>query len=211
MNGCPPRIQWDALIDKPPEVLIDQTYFVTGVGTVVGGTVMSGTIDTTTKLLLGPDGNGAFIPVSIKSVHCKRVPVKKCVPGQSAGFALKKVKRSTIRKGMVLVSPDLNPQANYEFTANVIVLFHSTTIHKNYQPVIQCMTIRQSAKIIRIKDREVLRTGDRATVVFRFLYRPEYLKVGMRLIFREGRCKGIGIISDVGEDKTPEITEEASN
>ena len=37
-----------------------------------------------------------------------------------------------------------------------------------------------------------IRTGDRAHVRFRFMYRPEFLKPGARLIFREGRTKGIG-------------------
>lgn len=86
------------------------------------------------------------------------------------------------------------------------VLFHSTTITVNYQPVIQCMTIRQSAKIVEILEKEVLRTGDRAKVRFQFMFRPEFLKVGMRLIFREGRCKGIGVVSAVSSvdpTKTP--------
>jgi hypothetical protein len=48
-----------------PEVLIDQTYFVTGVGTVVGGTVMSGVVSVNQNMLLGPDGNGLFIPVQV--------------------------------------------------------------------------------------------------------------------------------------------------
>jgi hypothetical protein len=89
------------------------------------------------------------------------------------------------------------------------VLFHSTTITVNYQPVIQCMTIRQSAKIVEILEKEVLRTGDRAKVKFQFMFRPEFLKVGMRLIFREGRCKGIGVISAVSSTdptKTPSTT-----
>jgi GTPase len=98
------------LVNGPPEVLIDQTYFVTGVGTVVGGTVMSGTIQGEQKMLLGPDGNGQFIPVQVKSVHSKRVPVKSAWAGQSAGFALKKIKRSLIRKGMVLVDAGSNPK-----------------------------------------------------------------------------------------------------
>lgn len=35
----------------------------------------------------------------------------------------------------------------------------------------------------------VLRTGDRATVQFEFISHPEFIKVGMRLLFREGRTK----------------------
>jgi GTPase len=197
LNMIPPRIQWDILVNGSPEVLIDQTYFVTGVGTVVGGTVMSGVVSVNQNMLLGPDGNGLFIPVQVKSVHTKRMPVKQAYAGQSAGFALKKVKRSLIRKGMVMVDISSKPKATWSFEADVIILYHSTTIHTNYQPVIQCMTMRQSAKITHIFDREVLRTGDRARVRFKFLYHPEYLKEGMRIIFREGRCKGIGIIAKV--------------
>ena len=72
-------------------------------------------------MLLGPDGNGAFVPVRVKSIHCKRVPVKQVKAGQvgapaarpsvgrvadaraaqAAGFALHKVRRTSIRTGMV--------------------------------------------------------------------------------------------------------------
>jgi GTPase len=101
---------------------------------------------------------------------------------------------------MVIIDPSITQRCTMEFEADVIVLFHSTTIHVNYQPVIQCLAMRQCAKIVEIKDRELLRTGDRARVVFKFLYHPEYLKIGFRLIFREGRCKGIGIITSVNID-----------
>lgn len=37
-----------------------------------------------------------------------------------------------------------------------------------------------------------LRTGERAVVHFRFIKYPEYLKVGQRLVFREGRTKAVG-------------------
>jgi hypothetical protein len=39
--------------------------------------------------------------------------------------------------------------------------------------------------------------GDSCTVCFKFLYRPEYLKVGLRVVFREANGKGIGIITAV--------------
>lgn len=35
----------------------------------------------------------------------------------------------------------------------------------------------------------VLRTGDRATVEFEFISNPEFVKEGMKLLFREGKTK----------------------
>lgn len=35
----------------------------------------------------------------------------------------------------------------------------------------------------------VLRTGDRATVTFEFITHPEYIKTGMKLLFRESKTK----------------------
>jgi GTPase len=195
MNLLPVRRDWESLVDKPAEFVIDQTFFVTGVGTVVSGIVTQGTISVNDSLALGPDGNGQFRNVAVKSIHCKRVNVKKVHAGQSASFALKKEKRSAIRKGMVLVEPK-SAKATWEFEAEVLVLYHSTTIKENYQPVIHCSCVRQCAKIIKMNT-ESLRTGDKATVKFRFMFRPEYMKIGERLIFREGRTKGLGCITAV--------------
>lgn len=58
------------------EFIIDETFGVPGVGTVVAGTVKQGVIHTNSNLLLGPSvGDGAFKPTSIKSIHYKRLPV----------------------------------------------------------------------------------------------------------------------------------------
>ena len=37
-------------------------------------------------------------------------------------------------------------------------------------------------------------------MAFRFVQRPEYLAVGDRILFREGRTKGLGIVKTVGYD-----------
>lgn len=55
------------------------------------------------------------------------------VAGQTAALALKKVKRSSVRKGMVLVDPRLGFQASWDFEADIAVLTHSTTIQLRYQ------------------------------------------------------------------------------
>jgi GTPase len=46
-------------------------------------------------------------------------------------------------------------------------------------------------------DRELLRAGDKGTIRFRFMYHPEYLKEGTTILFREGRTKGLGVVSKV--------------
>lgn len=60
--------------------------------------------------------------------------------------------------------------------------------------------ISQTCAIIDI-DRDHIRTGDRAMVAFQFVQRPEYLAVGDRILFREGRTKGLGLVKSVGYDE----------
>ncbi|XP_057369884.1 GTP-binding protein 1-like [Daphnia carinata] len=177
--------------DEPAEFSIDDSYSVPGVGTVVSGTTLRGTIRLNDTLLLGPDPVGQFIPITIKSIHRKRMPVKEVRGGQTASFALKKIKRSQIRKGMVLVSPLLNPTASWEFEGEILVLHHPTTISTRYQAMVHCGSLRQTAQI-QSMSQECLRTGDKALVNFRFIKHPEYIKPGLRLVFREGRTKAVG-------------------
>lgn len=44
-------------------------YWVDGVGTVVSGTVLAGTVTVNETLLLGPDNLGQFQPLQVKSIH----------------------------------------------------------------------------------------------------------------------------------------------
>lgn len=67
-----------------------------GVGTVVSGTTLRGLIRLNDTLLLGPDPLGTFIPIAVKSIHRKRMPVKEVRGGQTASFALKKVCHLTL-------------------------------------------------------------------------------------------------------------------
>jgi GTPase len=94
LNLLYPRME--ACIDEPAEFLIDDLYSVPGVGTVVSGTCLKGLIKTNDTLLLGPDAIGKFKPVVIKSIHRRRLPVSECHGGQTASFALKKVRFSGV-------------------------------------------------------------------------------------------------------------------
>ncbi|XP_045564331.1 GTP-binding protein 1 isoform X2 [Salmo salar] len=187
--------------DEPAEFQIDDTYSVPGVGTVVSGTTLRGLIRLNDTLLLGPDPLGSFLSIAVKSIHRKRMPVKEVRGGQTASFALKKIKRSSIRKGMVMISPRLTPQATWEFMAEILVLHHPTTISPRYQAMVHCGSIRQTATILTM-NRDCLRTGDKASVHFRFIKTPEYLHTDQRLVFREGRTKAVGTITKLLQSVT---------
>jgi len=196
LNLLPVRTEWEAAQKKPTEFHIDSTFSVPGVGTVVSGTLVAGNITVNQTLMLGPDEFGAFNPAVVKSIQTKRLPVRSVRAGQSAAIALKKIRRSALRKGMVMVDASLKPQSCREFEAEVLVLYHSTTISANYQAVIHCGVAQQTAKLVGL-NKDYMRTGDKAKVQFRFMYWNEYVKEGARLIFREGRTKGIGRVTRI--------------
>lgn len=84
------------------------------------------------------------------------------------------------------------PPQCMKFTAEIVVLNHHTTIENNYQPVVHCLTVTQSCRVLETGCEGPMRTGDRSRVLFEFMYRPEFMVLGARLILREGRAKGIG-------------------
>lgn len=195
----------------PFEFHINDTFSVPFVGTVVSGVVKSGVIHAGDSVLIGPDSLGQFQTTNIRSIERKRIPVPVCSAGQSASFALKRIRRKEVRKGMVVL-PKLDtrpPKVYREFVAEVLILSHATTIRPKYQAMLHVGPVSQTCAIIEI-DREFIRTGDRATVAFRFVQRPEYLVVGDRIFFREGRTKGYGIVKGLGFEEGSLKTVEGS-
>ncbi|ETI21289.1 hypothetical protein G647_07635 [Cladophialophora carrionii CBS 160.54] len=186
----------------PFEFHINDTFSVPFVGTVVSGVVKSGAIHAGDTVLVGPDSLGQFQNTKIRSIERKRIQVPACSAGQSASLALRNLRRKDVRKGMVVL-PKLEgppPKVYREFVAEVLILSHATTIRPKYQAMLHVGPVSQTCAIIDI-DREYIRTGDRATVAFRFVQRPEFLCVGERILFREGRTKGLGIVKSLGYEE----------
>lgn len=59
--------------------------------------------------------------------------------------------------------------------------------------MVHCGSIRQTARIVSM-EQDHIRTGDKTSARFRFVRHPEYLRVGAKLIFREGRTKAVGTV-----------------
>jgi GTPase len=216
LNILPHHGKYD--IDAPFEFHVNDTFSVPFVGTVVSGVVKSGVVHTGDTVLVGPDSLGQFTTTTIRSIERKRISVPGCSAGQSASFALRRVRRKDVRKGMVVLlgkseaNPNVpvpQPKVHREFVAEVLILSHATTIRTKYQAMLHVGPISQTCSIVDI-DRAYIRTGDRATVAFRFVQRPEFLAVGDRILFREGRTKGLGIVKEVGYDYNKPLNPEAT-
>ncbi|CAJ0582698.1 unnamed protein product, partial [Mesorhabditis spiculigera] len=177
----------------PAHFQIDDVYWVEGVGTVVSGTMLAGTVKVNDNLLLGPNSLGQFTPLAVKSIHRKRLPVTSVRSGQTASFALRKITKRDVRKGMVMVDPRVEPVASLQFEADILILHHPTTIKANYQAMLHIGSIRQTATLMHMT-KEVLRTGERDRVTFQFIKFPEFIRPGTKMVFREGRTKAVGTI-----------------
>jgi small GTP-binding protein len=197
-----PTIDWESKRNKDSIYWIDNVYHVKGIGIVIAGTLKTGEVKINDKMLLGPV-EGKFIEVQVKSIHNNfREDISMLTAGLSGCIAVKTINRKEIinkkkiRKGMVLyqcLDFEKRTKAIRSFSASITILHHPTTIKQNYEPVIHCGKIAQTA-IIESIDTECLRTGDKGIVKFKFKYRPEFIELDDVLIFREGKTKGIGKI-----------------
>ncbi len=184
--------------NSPVEYDIMDTFSVPFVGTVVSGTIKNGIVHAGDTLWLGPDGVGGFTAASIRTIQRKRVNVPCAKAGQSATFALRRLRRKDVRKGMVMLSKtDTPPSAVKEFVAECLILYHQSTIKVRYSAMVHCGPVAQTCQICEIFDKPFIRTGDRALVRFRFISHPEYVTPGQKLLFREGKTKGLGLIREV--------------
>lgn len=201
LNLLPKRKQYDK--SGPIEYIIDCVFKVPGAGTIIGGILKSGTLTIPTQLLLGPMYDGSFDSVQVKSIHCKKIPVRKVDFECYVCVGLKRTTEKKIERGQVLVSPSIKPSAIYEFEADIIILKgHSTTIRIGYEPILQVGMVRQTARIVDIilkNGKEIsnpcmLRSGDRAYVRFRYKYKPEYIKKDDCILLCEGKIKANGLV-----------------
>jgi elongation factor 1-alpha len=173
---------------------IDRLYRVSGVGTVVSGTIKTGEIRSGEEVYIGPFHDGSFKKVRVQSIEMHYYRIEKASDGDIVGLAVKGVRAEELRRGMVVTKKE--PKAVYEFVADVYVFSHPTRIKRGYEPVIHLETISETV-VFEDMDREYLKAGDRGKVRMKFKYNPYYIFRGQKFIFREGKSKGMGEIKEV--------------
>lgn len=224
IGSLPKRRRHHNKLERPFEYLVEETFNVPGTGTVISGIVNAGKLQVGETVFIGPYPNSRttngteFLRSVVKSIEISRVNVNSVVAGNSATLALSftKEQRKMIRKGMVVLKePDRTTDT---FEAEMALLksagVDGTTIQEGYQTMLHILHIKQTATVERItitgtgsslashvdEGSVVVRPGSRATFRFKFIKQKEYLRQGMRVLFRDGRVRGCGIISKIEYD-----------
>ena len=174
---------------------VDRSYNVTGVGAVASGTINAGRVEAGDELLLGPMADGTFREVEARSIEMHYHRVDEGRAGRIVGIALKGVEEQDVERGMVLLPREADPQPVREFEAEVMVLNHPTRIGEGYEPVVHLETISEAAAFY--PEGGQLLPGDSGRARVRFKFRPYLVEEGQRFVFREGRSKGVGTVTDV--------------
>jgi selenocysteine-specific elongation factor len=91
--------------DRPTRLYVDRSFSVPGFGTVVTGTLWSGSIGAGDQLRLEPSGRD----VRVRSVQVHDRDVERAAPGQRVAVSLPGVERTEVVRGEALVAPGAYP------------------------------------------------------------------------------------------------------
>ena len=91
--------------DAPTRLYVDRVFTLRGVGTVVTGTLWSGTIGEGDELRVEPAG----LDVRVRSVQVHDRPVERAEAGQRVAVALPGIERKELARGDALVAPRTYP------------------------------------------------------------------------------------------------------
>lgn len=183
-------------LGKPFLMFIDRVYNITGVGTVVSGTIKQGRLQAGKRLMLGPDSAGRFKGVKAKSIEMHYHRLAEANAGLIVGIALRGVKHEDVERGMILCEGEIKPKAVKSFNADILVLNHPTRIASGYEPVYHGQTVAGTVKL-KLLDKKYLKSSESGKVKMTFRYKPQFVSVGDKFVFREGKTKGIGTITKI--------------
>ena len=162
----------------PTRLFIDRVFTLKGIGTVVTGTLWSGSIGAGDELAAEPGGRR----VRVRSVQVHDRPVERAEAGQRVAVALPGVERDDLRRGDALVEPGAYP-VSYRLDLAVELLEDvpdGTRLHVHHG------TAEHYARLVR--------AGDRFAQLR--LASPAVAARGDRVVLRAGTTLGGGVVLD---------------
>ena len=133
-------------VNLPLRIPVQDSYTISGIGTVPVGRVETGKMKPGDKVIFMP----AKAVGEVKSIEMHHQEIKEALPGDNIGWNVRGVDKKDIRRGDVCGHTDKPPVVAEEFTAQIVVLQHPSAVASGYTPVIHCHTAQVAGTITAI-------------------------------------------------------------
>ena len=187
-------------ISKPFLMPVEDSFTITGRGTVATGRIETGIANTGDPVEI--IGMGADkLTSTITGVEMFRKILDRGEAGDNVGLLLRGIDKADIKRGMVIIKPgSVKPHAT--FKAEVYILKKEeggrhTPFHNNYRPQFYVRTTDVTGVITLPDGVEMVMPGDNLTINVALLS-PIAMSVGLRFAIREGgRTVGAGQVTEI--------------
>jgi selenocysteine-specific elongation factor len=167
-----------ARADSPTRMYVDRSFSIAGFGTIVTGTLWSGSLGTGDRLRIEPSGRD----VRVRSVQVHDEDVERAEAGQRVAVSLPGIERGDVSRGDALVEPGAYP-ISYRLD---VVLEEIEPIEDNARLVAHLGTDHVPARVVRVGSHFAQLRLDAAVVAAR----------GDRVILRAETTVGGGRLLD---------------
>ena len=162
---------------------IDRSFSLTGIGTVVTGTIHSGQVRTGDQLRIAPLG----LPARVQSLRVQDRPAESGQAGQRCALVLRgDFGHKDLRRGLWLIDSDLELPVE-RFQARVLVPKRQEALHQQQLVHLHSGTDDIMARVSPLSDREIL-PGESGLVEV-ILERPTQLLHGDHFILRDASAR----------------------
>ena len=166
------------IADGPVRLPVDRAFTMQGIGTVVTGTLWSGTVRPGDRLLLEPGG----VQARVRSVQVHDRAVDAAAAGQRVAVALTGVERRRARRGQTLFGAD-PPPLSYRLECEIEVLSEAPRALRHGERVTVHHATAEIAARVAVRDGAELEPGAGGRVQLR-LAEPVPAYAGDRVIVR---------------------------
>ena len=155
---------------------VQDTFKISGAGTVTVGRVETGEMCPGNKVAYEPSG----VSGEVRSIEQHHEEVEVAGPGSNVGFDVRGIGIDDVRRGDVVGPADDPPTVPETFQAQIVVMQHPSAISEGYTPVLHAHTaqvpttmesldqkIDPTSGEVLDDDPEYLKSGDAAIVTFR--------------------------------------------
>jgi len=184
---------------------IEQSYVITGRGTVVTGKIEQGSVKITDNLeIIGNNKRKEIISTVCLGLEMFRKSMDSAEVGDNVGVLIKGIKKDEVKRGFILAAPGFIKPFK-KFSAKVYVLSAEEGGRKkpfvnNFKPQFFFRTANVTGTIALPPDINMVMPGDNLTLIVDLIeYCP--LNVGLRFVFRESHSTiGAGVITSLFDD-----------